>query len=89
MASTLDEVREQLEGLLFQVEADCAAAMEGAAMRASQQVKAEREALIRVGRLQERERTLLAIELVSEGLDEQGANVKALQTLRRYVIGDQ
>lgn len=89
MSVTLEAVRQQLEELVAQTEADCAAAMEAAAARAAQQVEADRAALITLGRQQERERTLLAIALVGAELREQGTNARALATLRRYVTGEE
>lgn len=83
-----ETVQQQLDELLAQTERDCAEAMEAAAARATEQVQAERAALIALGRMQERDRTLLAIALVGAELKEQGSNAKALATLRRYVLGD-
>lgn len=88
MTATLEAVSRQLEELLEQTERDCAEAMEAAAARAAERAEAEREALIALGRQQERERTLLAIALVGAELREEGTNARALATLRRYVLGD-
>ena len=86
--ATLETVRQQLDELLAQTEQDCAEAMEATTARAAEQVRADRAALIALGRQQERERTLMAIALVMAQLKEQGTNAQALATLRRYVLGD-
>jgi hypothetical protein len=85
---SLETVRQQLDELLAQTERDCAEAMEATTARAAEQVRADRAALIALGRQQERERTLLAIALVGAELKERGGNAQALATLRRYVLGD-
>ena len=88
MSATLETVKQQLDDLLQQTERDCAEAMEAAAARAAERAASDREALIALGRQQERERTLLAIALVGAELKEQGTNARALATLRRYVLGE-
>jgi hypothetical protein len=85
---SMETVRQQLDELLEQTERDCAEAMEATTARAAEQVRADRAALIALGRQQERERTLLAIALVGAELKERGGNAHALATLRRYVLGD-
>ena len=86
--ASMETVRQQLDELLEQTERDCAEAMAATTARAAEQVRADRAALIALGRQQERERTLMAIALVEAQLKEQGTNAKALATLRRYVLGD-
>ena len=101
MSAVLELVRQQLDALQQEMEAmaaeaaevaairqSCAEAMEAAYGDAARRSEADREEAIRQGKELERQRTLLLISLVSEGVKEAGSNAIALATLRRMIVGD-
>jgi hypothetical protein len=93
MSSAADEIRRLLDRLEAELEesrqlaASAAEAMESIYRDAAAKVEADRAALIATGVQQERERVLLAIQLVGEHFRADGTNATALGALRRMVEG--
>ena len=91
MSATSDRIRrllDQLDAELAtseQLAADAAGAIEDVYRDAATRIEADRAALVAAGVQQERERVLLAIQLVSQQLRADGTNATALGTLRRMV----
>jgi cell division septum initiation protein DivIVA len=91
VSATTDRIRrllDQLDAELATSErlaTDAAGAIEDVYRDAATRVEADRAALVASGVQQERERVLLAIQLVSQRLRSDGTNATALGTLRRMV----
>jgi len=91
VSATTDRIRrllDQLDAELATSErlaTDAAGAIEDVYRDAATRIEADRAALVASGVQQERERVLLAIQLVSQQLRSDGTNATALGTLRRIV----
>lgn len=101
MSAVLERLRKRFDALQQEVDAvaeiaaevdsvkqDCAVAMEAAYGDAARRCEAGREEAILQGKDLERQRILLLLSLVSEGVREGGSNAQALATLRRMIVGE-
>lgn len=82
------ELERRHQAQLAALERDCAKAMEQAHAMAMAAAEADRLAALRIGREQERERTLLLLQLVLRQWQRSSKAAEALAALREMVEGD-